>query len=74
MAAKTKTKPKTDPPSKQEATEVLVAGRSVRGRRRQLVEGAMRHALAFSTWRSLTTGGIERPDAVKLMTALVEAA
>jgi hypothetical protein len=34
----------------------------------------LRHALAFSTWRSLATNGIGRSDAVKLMTALVEAA
>jgi AcrR family transcriptional regulator len=56
-----------------EAAEVLTAGRQVRGRRRQLVRGALGHALAFSTWRSLSTNGIERSDAAKLMTALVEA-
>jgi AcrR family transcriptional regulator len=58
----------------EEATKALLVGRRVRGRRRQLVEGALRHALAFSTWRSLSTNGIRRPDAVKLITALVEAA
>jgi len=58
----------------EEAAEVLTAGRRARGRRRQLLEGALRHALAFSTWRSLSTGGIGRPDAAKLMTALVEGA
>jgi hypothetical protein len=52
-----------------EAAAILAAGR-----RRQLVGGALRHALAFSTWRSLTAGGVGRPDAVRLMTALVEAA
>ncbi len=57
-----------------EAAEVLTAGRGARGGRRQLVSGALRHALAFSTWHSLSTNGIERPDAVKLMAALVEAA
>ena len=57
-----------------EAAEVLTAGRGARGGRRQLVRGALRHALAFSTWHSLSTNGIERPDAVKLMAALVEAA
>ena len=36
-----------------EAAEVLTAGRRVRGRRRQLLGAALRHALAFSTWRSL---------------------
>jgi len=57
-----------------EGAEVLMAGRQVRGRRRQLVKGALRHALAFSTWRSLSGNGIGRADAVKLATALVEAA
>ena len=58
----------------EEAAEILTIGRQVRGRRRQLVRGALRHALAFSTWRSLSTNGIERSDAPKLMAALVEAA
>lgn len=57
-----------------EAAELLVAGRGVRGRGRKLVKGAVSHALAFSTWRSLATNGIGRPDAVGLTTALVEAA
>ena len=38
------------------------------------VVGALRHALAFSTWRSLAGNGVRRSDAVKLSTALVEAA
>jgi hypothetical protein len=38
------------------------------------VKGALRHALAFSTWRSLSAAGIARPDLVKLTTALVDAA
>jgi AcrR family transcriptional regulator len=58
----------------EQAAEILIGGRRVRGRRRQLLQGALRHALAFSTWRSLSTNGIGRPDAVKLVTALVEAA
>ena len=57
-----------------EAAEVLAAGRPVRGRRRRLLVGALRHALAFSTWQSLTASGITRADAAKLVTALVEAA
>jgi AcrR family transcriptional regulator len=56
------------------AAETLMAGRKARGRRRQLVTGALRHALAFSTWRSLSSNGIERPDAARLMTTVVEAA
>jgi hypothetical protein len=57
-----------------EAAEALIAGRQVRGGRRRRLRGAVRHALAFSTWRSLSANGIERSDAVKLSTALVEAA
>ena len=53
-----------------EAAEVLMAGRG----RRQLVAGALRHVVAFSTWRSLAGNGIRRPDAVRLVTALVDAA
>jgi AcrR family transcriptional regulator len=58
----------------EEAAEVLATGRQARGRRRQLLRGALRHALAFSTWHSLSTSGIGRSDAAKLTTALVEAA
>ena len=36
--------------------------------------GALRHALAFSTWHSLTANGIGRSDAVTLATAIVDAA
>jgi AcrR family transcriptional regulator len=57
-----------------EAAEILMAGRRVRGRRRQLLGGALRHALAFSTWRSLSANGIGRSDGPRLMTAAVEAA
>jgi AcrR family transcriptional regulator len=58
----------------EEAAEILTIGRPARGRRRQLLGGALRHALAFSTWHSLTTSGIGRSDAAKLIAALVEAA
>ena len=57
-----------------QASEILAIGHPVRGRRRQLLVGALRHALAFSTWHSLTINGITRADAAKLVTALVEAA
>jgi AcrR family transcriptional regulator len=50
-----------------EASTVLMAGRP----RRKLVAGALRHALAFSTWQSLSANGIRRADAVRLMAALV---
>ena len=58
----------------EEAAEVLAAGRGVRGRRRHLLSGALRHALAFSTWHSLTSNGIDEPDAVNLSAGLVETA
>ena len=53
-----------------EAATVLTG----RGRRRKVLVGAVRHALAFSTWRSLSAGGIGRADAVRLMTVLVASA
>jgi hypothetical protein len=58
----------------EEAAEILATGRPAHGRRRRSLRGALRHALAFSTWHSLTTNGIGRSDAAKLSTALVEAA
>ena len=58
----------------EEAAEILTIGRRARGRRRELLRGALRHALGFSTWRSLSANGIGRSDAAKLNTALVEAA
>jgi AcrR family transcriptional regulator len=57
-----------------DAAEILVIGRPVRGKRRELLRRALRHAVAFSTWHSLTTNGIERSDATRIVTALVEAA
>ena len=57
-----------------DAAEILAAGRGLRGRRRLLLVAALRHALAFPTWRSLTASGVGRQDAVALVTALVEAA
>jgi AcrR family transcriptional regulator len=58
----------------EEAAVVLIRGRRARGRRRELVRGAVSHALDFSTWRSLSTNGIGRSDAVKLSAAFVAAA
>jgi AcrR family transcriptional regulator len=57
-----------------EAADVLAAGRQARGRRRELLRAALRHVLAFSSWRSLSATGIERADAAQLMTAVVERA
>jgi AcrR family transcriptional regulator len=58
----------------EEAVEILIIGRKVRGRRRELLGAALRHAVEFSTWRSLSTNGIGRSDVVKLITELVEGA
>ena len=58
----------------EEAAKVLTIGRPARGRRRELLTGALRHALDFPTWRSLSSNGIGRADAARLTTALVEAA
>ena len=57
-----------------EAAELLLAGRRARGRRRELLRGALRHALDFSTWRSMSSNGIQRSDAVQLSAGLVETA
>jgi AcrR family transcriptional regulator len=58
----------------EQAAEILTRGRPARDRRRHLLAGALRHALAFATWHSLTAAGVTRGDAVMLVTALVEAA
>jgi AcrR family transcriptional regulator len=57
-----------------QAAEVLTVGRPLRGRRRALLGAALGHAIDFSTWRSLTSTGIERSEATNLAAALVEAA
>jgi AcrR family transcriptional regulator len=51
-----------------EAAGILVASR------RRLARAAVRHALAFSTWQSLAANGVQRADAVRLVTALVQSA
>jgi AcrR family transcriptional regulator len=55
-----------------DAVEVLSSGRRSRGRRRRVLKGALRHAVSFSTWRSLSSNGVARSDAVRLISALVE--
>ena len=58
-----------------EAAEILAAGQPTRGRRRHVLAAAVRHAVDFHTWRSLTASdAIGRTEAVELVTALVEAA
>jgi AcrR family transcriptional regulator len=57
-----------------EVVETLLLGRRARGRRRQLLDAALRHAVAFSTWRSLSTNVTGRAEAVALVSAFVAAA
>jgi AcrR family transcriptional regulator len=53
--------------------DVLMAGRGLRGRGARYTRSAIGHALAFSTWRSLTREqGLGNTDAVALMCTLVE--
>src|SRR5689334_21946195 len=55
--------------------EALMRGRGARGKARRRVAGAIGHALAFETWRSLVREqGLGRDEAVELMAALVAAA
>jgi AcrR family transcriptional regulator len=58
-----------------EAVEILAGGWLARGERRQVLTAALRHAIDFSTWRSLAGAHrITQSEAVALITALVEAA
>ena len=57
------------------ARSILMVGRRERGRTRARVAAAIGHAIAFSTWRSLAREqGLDRNEAVELMTRLVAAA
>lgn len=57
------------------AQDVLLSGRGLRGRRARRTRAAVGHALAFTTWRSLTSElGLSSDDAVELMSSLVAAA
>jgi AcrR family transcriptional regulator len=52
---------------------LLAAGRGLRGRPGRSTRAAIGHALAFSTWRSLTREqGLPERDAVALMVRLIE--
>jgi AcrR family transcriptional regulator len=54
------------------AAGVLAAGWTTRGRRRRVLRAATRHAVDFTTWRSLARDGdIGRARAVELVAALV---
>jgi AcrR family transcriptional regulator len=57
------------------ARDLMMRGRSLRGRRRDETRAAVGHALAYTTWRSLTREqGLTDDQAVSLMCALVEGA
>jgi len=56
------------------ATDILQAGNADRGAAGRRVKGALGHAIAFSTWRSLVREqGLSDTDAVALLCALVVA-
>lgn len=58
-----------------EAAKILAAGWPARGRRRQVLDAALHHAIDFQTWRSLTTNDrITRTEAAELAVALVASA
>jgi AcrR family transcriptional regulator len=55
--------------------DILMAGRGVRGHAARRTRAAIGHAIAFSTWRSLTQEQrLAGDDAVALMCSLVESA
>ncbi|HMJ95206.1 MAG TPA: helix-turn-helix domain-containing protein, partial [Thermoleophilaceae bacterium] len=55
--------------------DLLMRGRSLRGRRREEARAAVGHALAFTTWRSLTREqGLTDDQAVALMSTMAEGA
>ena len=57
------------------ARDLMMRGRSVRGRRRDDARAAVGHALAYTTWRSLTGAeGLTDDQAVALMCAMVKGA
>jgi AcrR family transcriptional regulator len=59
----------------QDVELMLSAGWPARGARRRVMTVAIRHALDFSTWRSLVhEGGVSRAQAVRLASALVRQA
>ena len=54
---------------------ILMRGGGLRGKRRARVEAAIGHALALATWQSLVRAqGLTNPDAVDLMSGMVERA
>ena len=57
------------------ATAAIVAGRPERGAARRRMQAAAGHAVSFPTWQSLVRQqGLDDPEAVAVMAALVETA
>jgi AcrR family transcriptional regulator len=57
------------------AADAILRGRPERGARRRRLRAAVRHALAFETWRSLAIHqGLPRSEIIELMAALANAA
>ena len=55
------------------AVVVLAGGRALRGRRRERVLGALRLAVDFPTWRTLTGSGMDDDEAADVAATFVEA-
>lgn len=55
------------------AVERLAAGRGLRGRRRDRVAGALRLAVDFPTWRTLTSAGLRDREAADVARTFVAA-
>ncbi len=56
------------------AVELLAAGRGLRGRRRERLLGALRLAVDFPTWRTLTSSGLGDGGAADVAATFVAAA
>jgi AcrR family transcriptional regulator len=56
------------------AVQVLLRGRGVRGRRRELVAAALGLVLSFRAWDGLTTAGLDDAEAARLAAAMVAGA
>lgn len=59
----------------EQAVEILIKGRGLRGNATKRTRAAIGHALAFRTWQDLTgTQGLDDDDAANVMSRLVAAA
>ena len=55
------------------AVDVLAAGRGLRGRRRERLRAALRLAVDFPTWQTLTASGLSDHDAASIAATFVTA-